>query len=184
MKKILAFSGSPNREGNTDDLIDQIIEGAKTQPVKVEKVNLNELKMDGCQAIESCRKTGVCAHRDGFTPYYKKIDEADCIVIASPLYMGRITGQTKCFIDRLYPYIDENFKSRMKPGKKVVLALLWAASGTGHGKDELEYWAAFFSRHMEVVAKIGAPDMARRGDFKRDKNAMKEAYNAGIKLVD
>lgn len=183
MIKILAFNGSPRIGGNTDDMIDQILAGAITKQVAVEKINLNALKMDGCQAIESCRKTGVCAHVDGFTPCYKKIDDADCLVIASPIYMGRVTGQMKCFIDRLYPYIDENFKSRMKPGKKAVVAMLWAASINEAGRQELEYWSKYFSVHMKVVAKLGFPGMSKIGFFKKDKHAMTEAYNAGVRLV-
>jgi len=181
--KILAFNGSPRKGGNTDDLIDQILQGARTKPVTIEKVNLNELKMDGCQARETCRKTGVCAHVDSFTPYYKKIDEAGCMVIASPIYMGRVTGQMKCFIDRLYPYLDENFKSRMKPGKKAVIGVVWAAPSEGSGRQELEYWAKYFSNHMSIVAKVGVPGAAKAGSFKRNAAAMTEAYNAGVKLV-
>jgi len=181
--KILAFNGSPRIGGNTDDMIDQILAGARTKQVAVEKVNLNALKMDGCQAMESCRKTGVCAHVDAFTPYYKKIDEADCLVIASPIYMGRVTGQMKCFLDRLYPYIDENFKSRMRPGKKAVVAMLWAASSEGAGRQEVEYWSGYFSVHMKVAAQIGFPKIAKMGAFRKDSRAMTEAYNAGVKLV-
>jgi multimeric flavodoxin WrbA len=181
--KILAFNGSPRIGGNTDEMIDQIIAGAKTKAVAVEKVYLNDLKMDGCQAIESCRKTGVCAHVDAFTPCYKKIDEADCLIFATPLYMGRVTGQMKCFIDRLYPYIDENFKSRIKGGKRAVVAMLWAASGDGPGRQEVEYWSKFFGTHVKIVAKLGFPGMTKKGSFNNNKAAVAEAYNAGVALV-
>lgn len=181
--KILAFNGSPRVGGNTSDLIDQALAGARTINVTVEKVNLNELGMRGCQSHEACRRSGVCIEKDAFWPYYKKIDDADGLIIASPIYMGRITGQTKCFIDRLYPYMDENFKSRMRPGKRAVLAMVWAASGEGQGREELEYWAKFFANHVEIVAKIGVPGMTRLGAFKHNKAAMDEAFKAGVKLA-
>ncbi len=184
MKKILAFNGSPKMEGNTADVIDKILEGARSADVKIEKVHLNNLKMDGCQALEVCRSTGVCAHDDSFSPYYKKINEADCFIFASPLYFGRVTGQMKCLIDRLYPYIDDNFNSRMKKGKKAVLALTWAASGPGYGNSELDFWATYFSRHMEVVAKIGVAGISGPGDFIRNSAAVEQACQAGAKLVE
>jgi multimeric flavodoxin WrbA len=184
MKKILAFNGSPRIEGNTVAVIDKILDGARTGDVKIEKVHLNAIKMDGCQALEVCRSTGVCAHDDSFSPYYKKINEADCFIFVSPLYMSRITGQMKCFIDRLYPYIDDNFNSRMKKGKKAVLALTWAASGPGYGNSELDFWATFLSTHMEVVAKIGLAGISGAGDFLRNSAAVEQAYQAGVKLVE
>jgi multimeric flavodoxin WrbA len=183
MKYVLAFDGSPKLAGNTNDIIDKILEGARTAEVKIEKVHLNSIKMDGCQAIETCRITGVCAHRDSFTPYYEKINGADCIIIASPIYFERVTGQMKCFIDRLYPYLDESFNSRMRRGKKCVIAMNWAASAPVHGMGELDFWATFFARHMEVVAKIGVAGTARPGDFLRNSKAVNEANQAGAALV-
>jgi len=51
---------------------------------------------------------------------YSKIVGADCIVFASPVYMGQITGQLKLFLDRWYPFMESPHKVRHLPGKRYV----------------------------------------------------------------
>ena len=97
---VLGINGSPRIGGNTDILIDKVLEGAKAKGAKTEKVILNTLKFSPCQECENIRDDGTCIVEDDMQPLYKKIDEADAIILASPIFFGSLSAQTKMMIDR------------------------------------------------------------------------------------
>ncbi len=98
--KILGINGSPRIGGNTDILLDKILEGAKSKGAKIEKVILNTLKFSPCQECENIRDDGTCIVEDDMQPLYKKIEQADVIILASPIFFGSLSAQTKMMIDR------------------------------------------------------------------------------------
>ncbi len=97
---VLGINGSPRIGGNTDILLDKVLEGAKTKGAKTEKIILNTLKFSPCQECEKIRDDGTCIVEDDMQPLYKKIDEADAIILASPIFFGSLSAQTKMMIDR------------------------------------------------------------------------------------
>jgi len=97
---VLGINGSPRIGGNTDILIDKVLEGAKARGAETEKVILNNLKFSPCQECENIRDDGTCIVEDDMQPLYKKIEEADAIILASPIFFGSLSAQTKMMIDR------------------------------------------------------------------------------------
>jgi multimeric flavodoxin WrbA len=99
---ILAFMGSPRFRGNVDTLLDAFIEGAKKEnpDVKVKKINLAAKKITPCIECGECDKTGKCALKDDMTEIYDFIDEADVIVVASPIFFYNITAWTQALVER------------------------------------------------------------------------------------
>ncbi len=98
--KIIGINGSPRVGGNTDILLDKLLEGAKSKGAEVEKVILNTLKFSPCQECENIRDDGTCIIEDDMQPLYKKIEDADAIILASPIFFGSLSAQTKMMIDR------------------------------------------------------------------------------------
>ncbi len=98
--KILGINGSPRIGGNTDILLDKILEGASSKGAETEKVILNKLKFSPCQECENMRDDGTCIIEDDMQPLYGKIEEADAVILASPIFFGSISAQTKMMIDR------------------------------------------------------------------------------------
>ncbi len=86
--------------GNSDILLDKVLEGAKNKGAKIEKVTLNNLKFSPCQECDKLRDDGSCIIEDDMQPLYKKIREADALVLASPIFFGSLSAQTKMMIDR------------------------------------------------------------------------------------
>ena len=97
---ILGINGSPRRGGNTDILLDKVLEGAKAKGAETEKVTLNTLAFSPCQECESMRDDGTCIVEDDMQPLYKKIEQADVVILASPIFFGSLSAQTKMMIDR------------------------------------------------------------------------------------
>ena len=98
--KILGINGSPRKGGNTDILLDKALEGANSRGVQVEKVVLNSLKFSACQECENLSDDRICIIEDDMQPVYKKIEQADAIILASPIFFGSLSAQTKMMIDR------------------------------------------------------------------------------------
>jgi len=100
-KKVLILSGSPRKGGNSDLLCDQFSKGAAEAGHEVEKVFLGEKKIGYCKACYYCTKSGgKCAIKDDMSEILDKMQAADVIVMASPVYFYSIDAQMKAVIDR------------------------------------------------------------------------------------
>ena len=99
---ILIFHGSPRKKGNTSLLVEAVIEGARQDNShgKTELIHLPQLDIHPCIGCGTCEREGNCIFEDDMQALYEKIDRADRIVIASPIYFYSVTAQTKLFIDR------------------------------------------------------------------------------------
>lgn len=98
--KVLGISGSPRKNGNTEMALDAALEGARSGGAVCEKILLNGLNFKPCQECGLCDKDGICKIADDMQIIYEKIDEADVIIVASPVFFGSVSAQLKMMIDR------------------------------------------------------------------------------------
>ncbi len=122
--KVVAFLGSPMKEGNSATICNAFLEGIKEKGGDVSTFYLNGLNIKPCQGCRACKKEDMenyCLVEDDMTKLYKEMQEADLIVVASPVYFGEVSAQTKVFMDRWFAFLDGNFKSRLKSGKKLQM---------------------------------------------------------------
>lgn len=100
-KKVLILSGSPRKGGNSDLLCDEFLRGALDAGNQAEKIFLRSKKVAPCNACYYCSQYGgQCAIRDDMAEILDKIQAADVIVMASPVYFYSIDAQMKAVIDR------------------------------------------------------------------------------------
>lgn len=131
MKKVIGFSGSPRKNGNTSTLVEAILAGAREQGAQTRLYNLTDMKIAGCKACFHCRGKNGCAVRDEMQALYSEILDADAIVIGSPIYMWQMSSQAKAFIDRFFAFYQTPFGAGIQ-GKKCTLAFT-------HGMPAGEY---------------------------------------------
>ena len=112
MKKVVAFTGSPRKNGNTVTLVKEVIRGAEDAGAETTTFNLYDMNIKPCQGCLACRKTGFCVVQDDFQNMFKHIIDADVVVFGSPIYLWQITAQMKLLWDRLCGLFDENHKPR------------------------------------------------------------------------
>ena len=93
--KVLGINGSPRIGGNTDILLDRVLEGAKSKGAKTEKIILNKLKFSPCQECENLPDDGSCIVEDDMKAIYEKIKDIDSLILASPIFFGSLSAQTK-----------------------------------------------------------------------------------------
>jgi multimeric flavodoxin WrbA len=100
MVLVIGLSGSPRREGNTETLLDSALEGAREEGAEAIKVPINELDMKGCQECMECLATGECVIDDDMRRIYELMEEADVLLVASPIFFSGLSSQVKMVIDR------------------------------------------------------------------------------------
>lgn len=98
--KVLFVLGSPRNGGNTELLLEPVMQGVIDAGSSSELVRPADLDIHPCLACGGCTETGVCVVQDDMQKLYKKIDNADRIVVGSPIYFYGVTAQAKAFIDR------------------------------------------------------------------------------------
>ena len=102
-KNVLILMGSPRKKGNTSILCDEFARGAEEAGHKVERIDIINKKIAGCLGCNGCQRNGgTCVQKDDMQEIYQKINEADVIVLASPVYYYTWTSQLKAVIDRTY----------------------------------------------------------------------------------
>lgn len=120
MGKLVAFCGSPRKEGITRKLVNRVIDGAKAEGMEVVFFDLNTPGIRGCQACMYCRTHEGCAMQDPLHEMYAEIASADAILFGAPIYFYNLSGQAKVWLDRLYPMFDTPSYESRYPGKKFV----------------------------------------------------------------
>lgn len=122
---VLGVGASPRKSGNSDVLLDSILQGAAGQGLDTCRVNLRDYYFQPCLGCEKCRKDKICTqHKDGMTLVYPLVHESRGLVLVSPTHNYNITAWMKAFIDRLYCFYDfEDTRPRA-----------WASRLAGHGR--------------------------------------------------
>lgn len=106
--KVIIINSSPRRNGNTAKLCDAFREGVVSTDMhpEVNTIFLNELNFKGCQSCFACKlrgskQYGKCSLNDDLTPILEAVSRADCIVVASPIYLMDVNSSAKAFLERL-----------------------------------------------------------------------------------
>ena len=108
MKNILVIQGGGRVNGNTSQLVDAFIRGAKETGNFVENISLNKTEVKGCIGCNACRYGKPCVQKDGFNELIPKIKSSDLIVFASPLLFWTLSSKIKAFIERFYCIAEED----------------------------------------------------------------------------
>ena len=131
--KILCICGSPVKGGNTRVFVEKAVEPISGE-AEMEIVELCDKEVADCVHCDWCLKNKdenrICRLKDDGAEILMKVKKADILVLASPVYFGRLTGRLACLIDRMRPLVVSNTHHGCmtdKPG--VALALSWYRNG-------------------------------------------------------
>ncbi|WP_287583204.1 flavodoxin family protein [Candidatus Borrarchaeum sp.] len=165
--QILAISGSPRKEGNTEYLVDVFLKTAEKLGANVDLIRLSEFKIHPCDSCWICVENGKCAIKDEMEEIYPKLLASDGILIASPVYFNNVTAQTKIFIDRTWCM---RRKLKGKVGGCVVVGRRF-----GH-ETAIQAIHSFFLKHEITVSYRGVVGFAfSKGEITSDIHAIKSA---------
>ncbi len=126
--KVLILNGSPKANGNTAVAIHEMEKVFQKNGIEVETVHVGNKNIRGCVACTSCYKTGKCVFDDVVNEIAPKFEEADGLVVASPVYYASANATLIACLDRLF--YSTHFDKTMKVGASVVCARRGGCSAT------------------------------------------------------
>ena len=98
--KILAISGSPRKEGNTEILLGIAREVLEERGVETELISLAKKSIHGCDACMACANEPKCIIEDDFDPIYRKMIDSDGFIVGSPVYFSSAVPEIMALLDR------------------------------------------------------------------------------------
>jgi multimeric flavodoxin WrbA len=120
---ILAINGSPHgRDGNTDIILQCLLQGMKNAGAATETIYLNKLNIKHCIGCVNCwfKTPGKCIYNDDMAVLLEKRSKADLLIFATPLYVFSMTGLMKDFLDRGLPLALPFFEENMDSNKLTI----------------------------------------------------------------
>ena len=142
--KVLILNGSPRVDGNTSIALDEIVKTLQEEGVESEVVQIGNKAIRGCVACGGCSDSGKCVFDDVVNEIAPKFEEADGLIVASPVYYANANATLIACLDRLF--YSTQFDKTMKVGASVAVARRGGCSATF---DELNKY--FTISNMPVV---------------------------------
>ena len=116
--KVLILNGSPRVNGCTARALEELIRTLNEEGVETELMQVGKENVRGCIACGYCNTHEGCVFHDKVDEAAKLFEEADGLVIGSPVYYGSPNGTLLSFLDRLF--YSSGFSKHMKVGAAVV----------------------------------------------------------------
>lgn len=178
--KILGISGSPVKNGNVNFFLASIMAMASEKKLQTETVILSEMEIRHCIHCNFClskQKAGkYCSLEDDAQAILEKVEDADIIILASPVYFMRTSGMMASFIDRLRVFIFGNVAGgRLRNKIGISAGVSWLRHG-GMETTHLSHLYAFITLDMipatihSSISPMGASALASihgEGQFER-----------------
>ncbi len=126
--KVLIINGSPRVNGNTTIAVNEMVKIFDAEGVESEVVQIGNKAVRGCIACGSCHQNGRCVFDDVVNELAPRFEEADGLVVASPVYYASANATLVACLDRLF--YSTHFDKTMKVGASVVVARRGGCSAT------------------------------------------------------
>ena len=180
MSKVLVLMGSPRKNGNTKLLCDEFIRGAQEAGHEVDYVAVQGMKVAGCLGCGACMANGgECIQKDDMQDIIAKVDAADHIVLASPVYYYTWTAKLKAVLDRFYCRL-------LTLGGKTFHLISSCASATPEYTEMMVqsfrcFYPCFYGEGNKEGGIVIGYGTQKPGDI-NGSPAMQEAYEMGKNL--
>lgn len=178
-KNILVLVGSPRKGGNTDIPANAFIEGALEAGHEAEKITLQNHNINGCLGCDYCmRNHGECIQKDDMQMIYDKLNKADVVVLATPLYFFGFSSQIKKVIDRFYALLSGSL-----PDKQSILLAAYGSQDR-HEIDVLiaQYEMTASALNWRNLGVIPAKGVLKKGDISNHPS-ISEANKLGRNMI-
>jgi multimeric flavodoxin WrbA len=188
MKPVLVLAASPRRGGNSESLLDEFLVGLTKAGGTFEKIVLSDLKIAPCREDHHCLKTGECSIHDDANDLFRKILEAEKIVLASPVFFYALPAHLKALVDRVELFFIRKYSLKQSlPGipRRAFVIMVGATEGERTFEGSLTTLKEFFSTLNTVIqGRLCYRGIEKVDDIKRRPHLLAEAREAGKKFVE
>ena len=188
--KVLGIAGSPRRGGNTDTLLAEVMKGAASKGAETKTIVINKLNITPCQHCDACLEKGECAIKDDMQGIYKEFEQADVIILASPIQFMGVTAPMKAFIDRFQSRWARKYVLKIPPlGDERKRKGFFVSVGGTKLKNLFEpalvmIKSFFLILNIKYAGELVFSDIDEKGAIAQHPDALKQAFLAGQKLVE
>lgn len=180
--RVVGINGSARKDGNTALAIGKVFEELNKAGIETELIQLTDCDMRPCRGCFACKGRGNCVFGDdGFCDVFRRMTEADGIVLGSPVYSADVSAKMKAFLERAGVVVATN------PGllrHKVGVSV--AAVRRGGGMATVDTMNHFMlNKEMIVVGStywnmVYGKDI---GDVLKDEEGMANMRNLGENMA-
>ena len=185
--KTLGIMGSPRIAGNTDQLLDETLNGAQSQGAEIEKIVVDSLKIGPCLEYYGCLKDGNCVIRDDMDVVYPKLLDADVVIVASPMFFYGLTSQLKALIDRCQALYVRRYVLNQNPPnatRKGAFIAVGATTGKKLFDGSILTVKYFFDAiGVKYVDELLVWGVDKREEIKKHQTALSDAFELGRRLA-
>jgi multimeric flavodoxin WrbA len=188
--KVLGITGSPRRGGNTDLLLAEVMKGAASRGAEVKTIILSDLKIAPCQHCDACLERGRCRIEDDMQMVYSELEQADRIVLASPVHFMGVTAQTKAMVDRCQALWARKYMLKIPPlGNRRERKGFFISVGGRKVANLFEpslatVRALFNTLDITYAGELVFPGVDEKGAITENPDALNQAFLAGQRLVE
>ena len=188
--RVLGIAGSPRRGGNTDLLLAEVMKGAASRGAEVKTIVLNDLKITPCQHCDACLEAGRCKIEDDMQMVYRELEDADRIVLASPIQFMGVTAQMKAMIDRCQSLWARKYVLKLPPlGNRQERKGFFISVGGRKIANLFESTLITIKTLFRILdityaGELLFPGVDEKGAIAQHPDALRQAFLAGQELVE
>lgn len=185
--KVLGINGSPRKGGNTDILLDIALEGAGSV-AETEKIYLEDLDIHPCQEEEyyEVNAEGLSIVDDDMNKVFRRVDECDVLILASPIFFGSLSAQTKAMIDRFQcVWISKNMLHKQIFTQKKAGAFISVEASQRQDFFQNARFIVknfFFLINVRYSRELFCPGLEKKGEVRKFPDLLERAFNLGKDL--
>jgi multimeric flavodoxin WrbA len=177
------INGSTRPGGNTDVLLERVVAGASDINLAPSVIELRSRQISNCIGCYQCLRISTCSFRDDMTEIRTLIDDADLLVLASPLYWCGVTGLMKIFIDRLFFYYHPDTKPLISGKKAVILTPMNQKNIEFESQLLVEFYKRLFKcLGVEIADMVFFSDIMGKGIVWERPEYLEQTYEIGTRL--
>ena len=174
--KVLGICGSPRKGGNTEYLLQLVLESAAAEGAETELICLCDKEISPCRECRVCLDLERCVIEDDMQAIHAKLLEADAIVLGTPVFFNNISGLLKAFMDRTWCIRG---RLRNKIGGVVAVGRRYGIEGA------ITAINAYLLKHEMIVANRGVSGFAyEKGEIVHDQQAIDDARKLGKRIIE
>lgn len=183
-KSPLIINGSTRVNGNTDIIIDKIIEGARSVDLVPSLIVLRDKQVSNCIGCFQCLEEYKCSINDDMNEIRNSIDKSELLIFASPLYWCGVTGLMKTFLDRLFCYYHPQNQKIIAGKKAIIVTPMNQMNIENESKILVEFYNRLFNCiGITVLDMLFFGDLMEKGAVINKPEYLEKAYSIGNELI-
>jgi len=148
--KAIAICGSPREKGNTEYYLRTVLSELEQKGIETEFIPMLDKTVKPCRGCYGCLTAKKCVQDDDFEAIFQKMEQADIIVIGSPVYVGKPTSLLQALLERVT--FSARASGRMLSGKVGAPVTVARRAGQVYAFGELLLW--YFINDMVIPGSM------------------------------